>query len=62
MRDASWRVVDASQPIDAIHQQLREAAAAVVARCQRGGVPVGQLWGKPGGGSSGGTPLAERNS
>ncbi len=48
MRDSSWRVIDASQPIDAIQQQLREQAAAVVARCQRGGAPLGQLWGAAG--------------
>ena len=47
MRDGSWRVVDASQPIDAIQQQLREQAAAVVARCQRG-APLAQLWGAAG--------------
>ena len=49
MRDSSWRVVDAAQPIDAIQAQLREQAAAVVARCQRGAAPLGTLWG----GSSG---------
>lgn len=44
LRDSSWRVIDAGQPIDDIQQQLREQAAAVVARCQRG-APLGQLWG-----------------
>lgn len=58
MRDSSWRVIDASQPIEAIQQQLREQAAAVVTRCQRGAVPLGALWG----GSSaagGGAALAD---
>jgi len=44
MRNSSWRVIDAAQPIEAIQQQLREQAAAVVARCQRGTAPLGQLW------------------
>lgn len=44
MRDSSWRVIDASQPIEEIQQQLREQAAAVVARCQRGATPLGRLW------------------
>lgn len=44
MRDASWHVVDASQPIDTIQQQLREAAAAVVQRCQAGQEPLRRLW------------------
>lgn len=56
MRDSSWRVIDASQAIDDIQQQLREQAAAVVARCQRGGEPIKQLWG---GGEGSGAPLAE---
>ena len=56
MRDSSWRVIDASQSIEDIQQQLREQAAAVVARCQRGGEPLRQLWGGSEGGS---TPLAE---
>ncbi|KAI7842281.1 hypothetical protein COHA_003922 [Chlorella ohadii] len=56
MRDSSWRVIDASQSIEDIQQQLREQAGAVVARCQRGGEPIKQLWG---GGEEGGAPLAE---
>jgi predicted GTPase len=44
MRDSSWRIVDAMQPIDAIQQQLREQAAALIARCQQGGHPVKRLW------------------
>ena len=56
MRDSSWRVIDATQSIEDIQQQLREHAAAVVARCQRGGEPLKHLWG---GGEGGGAPLAE---
>ena len=58
MRDNSWRVIDATQSIDDIQQQLREQAAAVVARCQRNASPLGQLWagsGRPGSGA----PLAD---
>mgnify|MGYP007061235360 FL=1 len=40
----SWHIVDASQPIDAIQQQLRQQAAAVVERCKQGGQPLRQLW------------------
>jgi dTMP kinase len=60
MRDSSWRVIDASQPIDDIQQQLRKQAAAVVARCQRGATPLGQLW--EGAASGGGAPLADINN
>lgn len=59
MRGSSWRVVDASQSIDAIQQQLREQAAAVVARCQRGTSPVGKLW--EGAQAGAGAPLSEIN-
>ena len=60
MRDSSWRVIDASQSIDNIQQQLREQAAAVVARCQRGATPLGQLW--EGAAPGGGAPLADINN
>lgn len=62
MRDSSWRVIDASQSIEAIQQQLREQAAAVVARCQRGAAPLGRLWegGKAAAGGAG--PLADINN
>ncbi len=58
MRADSWQIVDASQPIEAIQQQLRELAAAVVERCRQG-QPLLRLWdGAPlqsgGGGSSSG--------
>lgn len=44
MRDDSWHVVDATQPIDAIQQQLRVHAAAVIASCQQEGRPLKRLW------------------
>ncbi|GAB4823974.1 hypothetical protein N2152v2_011020 [Parachlorella kessleri] len=40
----SWYTVDASQPIDAVQQQLRQQAAAVIERCKQGGQPLRQLW------------------
>ena len=55
LRGPAWRMVDASQSVEAIQQQLREAAGAVVARCARG-APLGRLWE---GGEAGGQPLAE---
>lgn len=43
LRDSSWQVVDASQPIDAIQQQLQALAAAAVERCRQG-EPLRALW------------------
>ncbi|KAI3438555.1 hypothetical protein D9Q98_000983 [Chlorella vulgaris] len=58
MRSSSWRMIDASQPIDAMQRQLREQAAVVVARCQRGTEAVGKLWES---GAVGGAPLTQLN-
>ncbi|KAL4425852.1 hypothetical protein ABPG75_009868 [Micractinium tetrahymenae] len=62
LRDSSWRMIDASQSIEDIQQQLREQAAAVVARCQRGAAPLGRLWEGGRAAAAGGAPLADINN
>jgi hypothetical protein len=59
MRASSWRMIDATQSVEAIQQQLREQAAAVIKRCQSGAAPIGQLWG--GARAPGVAPLTELN-
>lgn len=44
LRQPDWCVVDASQSIEAIHEQIWAHAQAVVARCAAGQAPLRQLW------------------
>ena len=44
LKDASWRVVDAARPVEAVHAEISALAAAQVERCRAGGVPLRDLW------------------
>ncbi|RHN81347.1 putative dTMP kinase [Medicago truncatula] len=43
LHDASWKIVDACQPIQDVEKQLQEIALACVKQCQQG-KPLSSLW------------------
>lgn len=43
LHDASWKIVDACQPIEDVEKQLQEIALACVKECQKG-KPLSSLW------------------
>lgn len=51
MKDETWKVMDATNSIEELGEQVAGAVAATIARVKRGAEPVAELWPLQGGGA-----------
>lgn len=43
MKDGTWKVIDAAQPVEIMHKNVAAEAERVMTRCEAG-VPLAALW------------------